>query len=411
MFGERILAENVKVSNDTRKTGLNNNDLIIGSSGCGKTGGYVIPNIQNIEGSLIVSDTKGQLERRFKSFLIEKGYEVYNIDLVNMNRSNGYNPLEFIGKNKDGSYSEKDILSLANLLCPKFEAVEKDAFWRCSAASYVAFLISFCLEAAPAKNHNLIHLAEIHRTFSAPKGDGQFTKWVEDHPDSFASKKFKEVNATRNADKTFSSIIAFVNQYLEPFEFKEAESIFGKAKKDNFDIRILGKQKTVVFLNNSDTDRTFDSISNIFYSQVLRILCAEADANENGHLDVPVRLIMDDFASGAQIPDFDKVISVIRSRGISVSLIIQSISQLESLYSKCISNTIINNCDHLIYMGSQDLDSANFVGNRAMKTPETILTMPRNQVCLITAGEKAKFVEKIVPYSTLNEREIGCLHI
>ena len=406
MFGERILAENVKISNDTRKTGLNNNDLIIGSSGCGKTGGYVIPNIQNIEGSLIVSDTKGQLERRFKKSLIEKGYDVYSIDLVNMHRSCGYNPLNYIRKNTDGTYSEKDILSLANLLCPQFEIVEKDAFWRCSAASYIAFLISFCLEAAPAKKHNLVHIGELHREFSSAHGDRAFEKWVNDHPDSFASKKFKEINGIRAADRTFSSILAFVNQYLEPFEFKEAEHIFGKSKKENFDIKSLGNKKTVVFLNNSDTDRTFDSISNIFYSQALRVLCAEADANENGHLKVPVRLIMDDFASGAQIPDFDKIISVIRSRGISVSLIIQSISQLESLYSKCISNTIINNCDHLIYMGSQDLDSANFVGNRAMKTPETILTMPRTQVCLITAGEKARFVDKIVPYSTLDEREI-----
>ena len=99
MFGERILAENVKISNDTRKTGLNNNDLIIGSSGCGKTGGYVIPNIQNIEGSLIVSDTKGQLERRFKKSLVEKGYDVYSVDLVNMHRSCGYNPLNYIRKN------------------------------------------------------------------------------------------------------------------------------------------------------------------------------------------------------------------------------------------------------------------------------------------------------------------------
>lgn len=406
MFGERILAENISVSNDTRKTGLNNNDLIIGSSGCGKTGGYVIPNLQNINGSLIVSDTKGQLERRFKDYLIKKGYDVYCIDLVRMHRSCGYNPLDYIGKNKDGSYSEKDILSLANLLCPITEADEKEPFWRNSAASYIAFLVCFCLEAAPKNQQNLIHVGELHRCFAMPQGDRKFMKWVEDHPDSFASKKFHEINAVRKSDKTFSSIIAFVNQFLEPFGFKEAEYIFGK--KSDFDIKNIGKKKTVVFLNNSDTDRTFDCISNIFYSQALKVLCEQADANKEGCLEVPVRLIMDDFASGAQIPNFDKVISVIRSRGIAVSLIIQSISQLESLYGKCISNTIINNCDHLIYMGSQDIDSANFVGSRAMKTPETILTMPRNQLCLITAGEKARFVDKIVPYSTLVEEEKGC---
>lgn len=398
LYDERILAENIKVSNDTIKTGLNNNDLVIGSSGCGKTGGYVVPNIQNIDGSLVVSDTKGQLERRFKDELIQKGYYVYCIDLVNMHRSWGYNPMDYIPVDDDGFYCEKDILSLANLLAP--EVSEKEPFWRCAAASYIAFLISYCLEAEPKKNHNLMYVAELHRKFGQPNGDLPFFSWISSHKDSLAAKKYYEINSVREAEKTFGSILAFVNQYLEPYTFREAKYIFDNNNK--IDIRTLGKRNTVLFLNVSDTDRTFDALANILYSQTLRLLCKDADANPDGRLKVPVRIIMDDFASGTRIPDFDKIISVIRSRDISVSLIIQSLSQIESMYSKGESNTIINNCDHILYMGSQDIESASFVSDRACKTPETILMMPRNTLCLITAGEKARFVDKIVPYSTID---------
>lgn len=405
LYGERILAENVKISNDTRITGLNNNDLIIGSSGCGKTGGYVIPNIQNIDGSLVVSDTKGQLERRFKDELIEKGYDVYCIDFVNMHRSCGYNPMDYIGKSDDGLYCEKDILSLANLLSPEFDTMDK--FWRNAASSYIAFLICYCLEAEQDKYHNLMHVGELHRKFCQPNGDLPFLAWIESHKDSFAAKKYYEFNAIRNADKTVSSILAFVNQYLEPYTFRESRYIFDN--NTGFHIRNLGKKKTVLFLNVSDTDRTFDNIVNVFYAQMLRLLCAEADANLNGRLEVPVRIIMDDFASSAQIPDFDKIISVIRSRDIAVSLIIQSLSQIESMYNRSVSQTIINNCDHILYMGSQDIESASFISGRAMKTPETILNMPRNTVCILTSGKKAQFADKIVPYSTLGNGQRPCL--
>lgn len=401
-YGDRVLADKVRISNNTRVTGLNNNDLIIGSSGCGKTGGYVIPNIQNINGSLVVSDTKGQLERRFKDELISKGYDVYCIDLVNMQRSCGYNPMDYIGRMEDGSYSEKDILSLANLLTP--DLCNDDPFWCCSASSYIAFLICYCLEAEPEKQHNLVRIGELHRRFAQPNGDLPFLNWIEDHKNSFAAKKYYEFSFVRCAEKTYSSILAFVNQYLEAYTFKEAKYLFDNDNK--FDIGDLGKKKTVLFLNVSDTDRTYDCIANIFYSQALKVLCADADASPDGQLTVPVRIIMDDFAASGKIPNFDKIISVIRSRDISVSLIIQSLSQIESMYNKSISNTIINNCDHIIYMGSQDVDTASFVGSRAQKTPETILTMPRNKVCLLESGKKASFVDKIVPYSTLENQRV-----
>lgn len=397
-YGSRILAAGIEVTNDTRLSGCNNNDLICGNSGSGKTGGYVIPNIQNIDGSLVVSDTKGQLKKRFGSWLTAQGYQVYTLDLVNPVCSCGYNPMAVIRQYADGSYREQDILTLASLLCPANHSNEP--IWDLSAASYIAFLIAYCLETQPPANRNLIRVGELHRQFVGPDGDVQFLEWIYSHPESFAAKKYYQIAANRTADKMFGSIVGFVNVCLEPYSFKEAKYIF--ASEDNFDIKELGRAKTVLFLGVSDTDRTYDRLANIFYAQALQVLCAQADSHEDGRLPVPVRLIIDDFASSAVIPDFDKIISVIRSRDIYVSLIIQSLSQLETMYTPSVSRTILNNCDHILYLGSQDADTAAYIAARAVRTPEAILCMPRDKAYLLTSGEKARLVDKIVPYSTVD---------
>ena len=140
----RILAQGISVSNNTRVTGMNNNDLIIGSSGSGKTGGYVIPNLQDISGSVVVSDTKGQLCRMFSDELKAKGYSVFTIDMVNPIMSCGYNPLKGIRRYPDGRYREQDVLTLANLIMPALDS--REPFWQQTAASYIAFLIAFCMD-------------------------------------------------------------------------------------------------------------------------------------------------------------------------------------------------------------------------------------------------------------------------
>lgn len=397
-YGKRVFAQNVEISNDTRKTGLNNNDLIIGSSGAGKTGGYVIPNIQNIRGSLVVSDTKGSLGRRFTKELEERGYEVYTLDFVNPMRSCGYNPLDGIRRYQDGSYREQDVLTLANTIMPSLDRHEP--FWEKAAASYLTFLIAYGLEVLPKKEQNMCSVCELHHAYIQPNGELPFLTWIKENPDSFPARKYFEMQSSTSADKMWSSINEFANRALAPFDFKETKYIFKNQKY--FDIRSLGRKKTVLFLNVSDTDRAFDDLVNVFYTQTLQVLCSEADNNADGRLNVPVRIIMDDFAASARIPDFDKVISVIRSRDISVSLILQSMTQLESMYEHAAATTIINNCDHLLYLGSQDTETAEYIGYRAMRTPEDILCMPRNKAYLLVSGERAKLVDKIKPYSTVS---------
>ena len=356
-----------------------------------------MPNLQNPEGSIVVSDTKGQLYRLMKKNLEKKGYKVCCLDLVNPQNSCGYNPLSAIRKHQNGKVFEQDILTLANTIVPELD--KHEPFWSLAAAGYIAFLVAYCLEALEPKLHNLISVCCLHDMFIRPNGDLAFAEFAEAHPDSYTARKYNKIASIRNVEKTWNCIVEFANRALEPFDFNEAETIF--CGENSFDIEHLGKEKIALFINTSDTDRTFDNIANLFYTQTLQLLCIQADKNKTGRLDVPVRLIMDDFASGAKIPDFDKIISVIRSRDISVSIIIQSLSQIESLYSRAEAMTIINNCDHILFMGSRDVETAEFIAYHLGRMPETVLGLPRDKMILITSGEQGRIVEKIKPYCTL----------
>ena len=396
-YGIRVFAVGEELSNDTRITGLNNNDLIIGNSGSGKTGAYVVNALQNIDGSLVVSDTKGLLHRYFASSLRAKGYKVEVLDFVNpANSTCGYNPLAYIKRYDDGSYREKDILTIANSLCIKQD--KREPIWDNAAKAYVSFLIAYCLEREPAPSQNMMTVARLRREFSKPNGDIPFSEWAEKHPDSLASKKFFELTANKRADKMWASIEGFVNVYLDAFNYREMSHVFERG--DCFDVNDLGRQKTVLFIIQSDTDRAYDNLITLFYAQALQALCAQADANSDGRLKIPTRLIMDDMGASAPIMDFDKVISVIRSRDISVSMLVQSLSQLESQYEHNTALTITNNCDNILFLASNDRETCEYIAYRAGVLPDDVFSMPRNKAYLLRSGEKARLVNKIMPYST-----------
>lgn len=392
----RILGKDVFVSNDSRRTGLNNNDLIIGVSGSGKTGGYVIPNIMQQNGSMVVADTKGTLHRRFKKDLLRAGYKVRLLNFKDFAKSCSYNPLDYIRHWKGAdSYREQDIITIAKVLVPPQDC--RDPFWEMSARMVVACLIAFVKEALPEEEHNLRSVTRLYKVIGKNDLSEQiFAELKEDFPDSIAVNKYEFFKKTFDADRCWSSIQQFVSNALELFDMAEARDMF--CRKSEFQIAELGRQKTALFVNISDTDRAFDRLINVFYTQLLHELCREADRQKDGRLKVPVRIILDDFATNVYIPDFDKIISVIRSREISVSVILQSISQLETMYTPAQAETIINGCDHLLYLGGQDVRTASFIGAKANKTTDSILNMGLDDAYLFTRGEPPRKIEKVPPY-------------
>jgi type IV secretion system protein VirD4 len=396
VLGTRLLARNVQVLNDTRRTGLNNNDLVVGPSGCGKTGGYVIPNIRQLNGSMVIADTKGLLCRMLTNELEEAGYEVKVLDFVNTEKSCGYNPLDYIGRGKKfGHIREQDVVTIAETLMPCLD--KHEPFWENAAKTVITCLIAFVKEALPAREWNMESVSELSKLFYDKGSRALFEELEVEQPDSYAVRTYKSMVNTFGAEKTWSSIMQFVTEALKLFDMEETREI-GK-NPDKIRIQELGRKKMVLFVNVSDTDRAFDNLINVFYAQAFQVLCKEADQNEDGRLKVPVRFILDDFATNVYIPNFEKLISVIRSREISVSLILQSITQLETLYTDAQAKTIINNCDHLLYLGGQDVETARYIGEKANKTPDKILNMGLNEAFLFERGELPRQVEKITPYS------------
>lgn len=408
-YNYRFLGEGIQISNDTRNTHLNNNDLIVGSAGSSKTGSIVYAQLKSLkDSSLIVADTKGRLAGMFKKELQDRGYKVRILDFVNPENSCVYNPIDYVRKSGKDKYRDQDIARLAAALIPS-NLDSHDPFWELSARSIMEFFIAYTLSALPKEDHNMYTVSRLYRAFLKPMGESAFLPWLDAHPDSLAAKRYSQIKGMQCAEKMISSIYAFVNLGLKPFDYEEYRNVFnpncftktrnGKnAKRTAIDIALIGREKTVLFLNISDSDHSMDAMVNIFYTQALQTLMGEADKNEDGQLRVPVRIIMDDFASSAIIPDFDKLISVVRSRDIWLTLCIQSFSQLQTLYSESQALTIVNNCDHIVYMGSNDLSSAQFIGTRALKTPEVILCMDRDKEYVLEAGKPVSLVRKIPSY-------------
>ena len=397
----RILARGELMSNNTRATGINNNDLIIGPSGAGKTRGYVKPNIMQCNESMIIADTKGSLAEELTPLLCSRGYRVLSIDFTDTLSSDGYNPLDYIRYDPQrNKYNEQDITTLCAALIPLEH--KHDPFWEQSARTLLACLVGYVLEVLPQEEHTLEYVV---RLFTAeeeyyPLGPipqriyrQLLQELARDHPDSFAARQFLFYNVLQGSEKTEASVQALVSKALAPLSYDGPLHMY--RCQERIDFKALGREKTAVFLTISDTDRAMDGLVNVFYTQALQALCASADRDYSDHrLPVPVRIILDDFATNVRIPDFDKIISVIRSREISVSVILQSISQLSSIYGYEAAMTIINNCDNCLYLGGQDVETARYIAVKANKTADTILNMPLDRAYLFTRGSRPKMVEK-----------------
>ena len=399
----RPLAKGYNAPNDDIDSGYNNNDLIVGGSGTGKTGGYVIPNLLNPYGNMIVSDTKGRLYKETKKVLENAGYHVMKIDFIHPRESVGYNPLLSIRETEDG-YNQLDIMTVVSKILPLEEGKNRDdRFWIESARGLVGFLIAFTLEAFERKDHNMVTVAEILKGMDTRSGKDIINMWILRHPSSYVADLYRMSQIITQSERTWSCIQKFAVGGLEAFLYKDLRRIF-VSDENAFNVKKFLRRKSVLFINNSDVNRYADRIVNLLYAQLINDIFEEADKREDGRLKIPVRFIIDDFASNVYIEDFDKLISVTRSRNISLSIIVQNLTQLSAMYGENKANTIIVNCDHILYLGGQDIKTAEYIGHRAGLAEEKVLVMQADKAYLIKRGEKAVLLDKIEPYKALKEK-------
>ena len=399
----RPLAKRYNAPNDDIDSGYNNNDLIVGGSGTGKTGGYVIPNLLTPYGNMIVSDTKGRLYKETKKVLENAGYHVMKIDFIHPRESVGYNPLLSIRETEDG-YSQIDIMTVVSKILPLEEGKNRDdRFWIESARGLVGFLIAFTLEAFERKDHNMVTVAEILKGMDTRSGKDIINMWILRHPSSYVADLYRMSQIITQSERTWSCIQKFAVGGLEAFLYKDLRRIF-VSDENAFNVKKFLRRKSVLFINNSDVNRYADRIVSLLYAQLINDIFEEADKREDGRLKIPVRFIIDDFASNVYIEDFDKLISVTRSRNISLSIIVQNLTQLSAMYGENKANTIIVNCDHILYLGGQDIKTAEYIGHRAGLAEEKVLVMQADKAYLIKRGEKAVLVDKIEPYKAIKEK-------
>ena len=397
--GERILAQGEYISNNTFRTRRNNNDLVIGPTGSGKTRYYVKPNLLNASESLVVTDTKGSLYKELGPALRKAGYNVLLLDMTDPAHSIGYEPLDFVRYDEErDEYNQEDIMTLSDALYG-LDQTSKDPYWDEAGKGLYRSIVAGVLEMTVKEDHNIRSVRKLFELVKANGKRGDKSEYMSlmerlksRDPDSYAASQYMSV-ISESVDTTSNCIRMMVGNKLAQLASREIEELL--CKEERIDILQLAKEKTALFVTISDMDRSQDMLANLFYTQALQTLCRYADKECEDHcLPIPVRFILDDFATNARIPDFDKMISVIRSRGIAVSIILQSQTQLERMYGLEAATTILNGCDTLLYLGGQDLSTARYIGSRVNRTDFQILNMPLDQAWLLQRGLEPRLVKR-----------------
>lgn len=343
----------------------NKNVLIVGSSGSGKTRYYVKPNIMQMHSSYVISDPKGELIHQCGKMLADSNYVIKVFDLISRENTDGYNPFKYI-KTPD------DILKLVNNLIMNTSNSENKTdgdFWVKSETALLQAIFAYIFYEMPEEEKTissaleLLRYAEIQTEDKPSQLDGMFKKLSKKTPDHFAVKQYAIFSL--GAEKTRKSVLISAGVRLAPFNIPSISNI---VSRDTLELDKLGDRKTALFILLPDTDKSFNFLAAMLFQQLFDTLVYHADHDfKNGRLTVPVRCIMEEFANIGQIPDFKILITTIRSRGISVNIVLQNLAQLKSLY-RYDWETISGNCDTLLFLGGMEQSTLEYISKMCGQT-------------------------------------------
>ena len=377
-----LIAEGCSYSLNDMKTRLNNNVLVVGGSGTGKTRSIVTPNLYQAVGSYIVSDPKGNLQKKYSKYLKRKGYNIKSIDFTHPDKSAHYNPMKMVS-------TTQDIIRITDVLINEkaSQGTRADPYWDSMSTIFLSSIIGYLIETGnmPMNFSSIMNLVRAGERKDDESKESELSKRFRmlkiSNPESWACAQFANVDAAPY--KTYDTIRTTLAAKFAKFDTRELQIMMSS---NDFDFASVAREKTVVFVTVSDTDRSMDALANIFFTQAMQILCEYADNFcENNRLPVPVRFILDDFASNCKIEEFPRMISTIRSRGISVMLMIQSEAQLRQGYGYD-DMTIISNCDTYVYLGGNDVETASAISLRCDKMLKQILYMPIGECWVFRRG-------------------------
>lgn len=368
-----ILSQNLALGLNAKSHRRNLNVLIVGGSGAGKTRFYAKPNIMQCNTSFVIADPKGEMLRATAPLLLQRGYDVKVFNLINPSDSDGYNPFTYIRTDED---VVKLISNLIQNTTPK-NAQQSDPFWEKSEIALDTALMLYLLHEAPPEEQNfetmmfLIENAaamEEDETFQSPV-DILFEALEERYPEHIAVKQWKIFKQA--SGKTAKSILISAAVRLAAFNLPEIAKM---TSYDNLDIGSLGEKKKAIFCVIPDNDNSFNYLVGMLYTQAFQELYYRADHEHGGELPIPVHFVMDEFANVALPDNFERVLATMRSRRISVSIIIQNMAQLKALF-KDSWESVVGNCDTFLYLGGNEQSTHEYISKMLGK--ETIDTRTR----------------------------------
>lgn len=387
-FGSMILPDGKYYSLDDKQTRLNNNVMVVGTTGSAKTRTVITPNLLECVGSYVVTDPKGNLYRKWGGYMRRQGYRVLRLSFIHPEWSEYYNPLWYI-------HTSQDVQKLSHALVYGTEVgcgSNVDPFWDQATVMFLDSIIGYLCEVCPKEDRlitnvlKLVRMANLDDEYDDNQNtptDLMMKELEKKNPDSWALQQYR--NFRLGAGKTIKSILITTTSKLSSFDTRELRRML---RTDDLDLASIGQRKTAVFVEVSDSDRSMDALINLFFTQAMNELCSYADEKcSNSELPVPVRFFMDDFATNCRIDNFENMISNIRSRKISAVLVLQSFSQLDAGYGEN-AHTIADDCDTLIYMGGNDPTTAQEIAVRVNKTANTILHMPLSTSWIIRRGSE-----------------------
>ena len=332
--------------------------MVIGGSGSGKTQFFIKPSLmqcqsQDFPVSFVVTDSKGQLILETGQLLQRNGYRIKVLNTIDFAKSMRYNPFQYIR-------SEKDILKFVTALIANTQgegdATGQDPFWiRAETLIYQA-LIGYTWREVPPEERNMNSLVDMISAMEVREDNENFMNSVdfifealeERDPNHFAVRQYKKFKLS--AGKTAKSILVQCGARLSPFDIGEVRDMMSH---DELALDTIGEEKTVLFVIVSDTDTSFNFIPALLYSQLFNILCDRADMEHGGRLPIHVRFLLDEFPNCGKIANFHVLSSVLRSREISVCVVLQAQSQLKALYRDS-AETITGNMDSILFLGGKE---------------------------------------------------------
>ena len=355
----KLMTQNVSIGLNAKKHRRNLNTLVCGGSGAGKTRFYCKPNLMQANTSFVILDPKGEIVRDVGKLLEAKGYEIKVLDLISMEKSHCYNPFVYLHSDND---IQRLVTNLFKSTTPK-GSQSNDPFWDTAASMLLLALVFYLHYEAPEDEQNFAMIMEMLRAGAIedeeePRPsplDNLFSELEYENPDHIALKYYHSYHS--GSAKTLKSIQITLAARLEKFNL---ESLASLTSTDELELETLGEKKTALFALIPDNDTSFNFLVSILYTQLFQQLFYSADHIHGGSLPIPVHFLMDEFANVSLPDDFDKILSVMRSRSVSVSIILQNLAQLKALFEKQ-WESIVGNCDEFLYLGGNEQSTHKYV--------------------------------------------------